>query len=121
MSGGGEQLRGVWVWGLFFASSVFGHVALKRAAGSGDSYDVSRSLGALVSPWGVAALAAWVFSAWAWTLALTKHRLIEANAVSALRMVLCVVVAWVCLGERVGLRELTGTLLVAAGIYLLRG
>ena len=121
MNGGGEQLRGGLVRGFFFASSVVGHVALKRAAGYGESYDVSRSLNALISPWGVAALAAWVLSAWVWTLALTKHRLIEANAVSALRTVLCAVVAWACLGERFGLRELTGTLLVAAGICLLRG
>ena len=117
----GELARGGVAWGVYFAASVFGHVALKRAAGTGDGYDVARSVTALLSPWGIGALVAWALSAWAWTLALTRHSLIEANAVSALRVVLCAVAAGVWLGERLGAREAAGTLLVAAGVWLLRG
>ena len=116
-----EILRGVLAWGMYFAGSVFGHVALKHAAGTGGSYDLGRSFTALVSGWGLAAVAAWMISAWAWTLALTRHSLIEANAVSALRVALCAAAAALWLGERFGPREAAGTLLVAAGVWLLQG
>ncbi|HEX2855005.1 MAG TPA: hypothetical protein VHO24_17355 [Opitutaceae bacterium] len=117
----GEIFRGVLAWGLFFAGSAFGHVALKRATGVGGSYDVARSVEALFSLWGAAALFAWGVSAWAWTLVLTRHSLLEANGTSALRIVACAILAAVWLGEQLGPREVMGTLLVAAGAWLLRG
>jgi uncharacterized membrane protein len=116
-----ELWRGGLAWGVYFAASVFGHVALKRAAGSAGNYDFARSVTALITPWGIGAMIAWALSAWAWSLALTRHALVEANAVSALRVVFCAAVAACWLGERMGLREAAGTLLVAAGIWLLRG
>jgi drug/metabolite transporter (DMT)-like permease len=115
-----EWLCGALAWGGYFAGSVFGHVALKRAAGTAGVYDFTRSFTALGSGWGVAAVVAWTISAWAWTFALTRHRLIEANAISALRIVLCAAAATLWLGERSGWREVAGTLLVAAGVWLLR-
>jgi drug/metabolite transporter (DMT)-like permease len=116
-----EGLSGALAWGGYFAGSVFGHVALKRAAGTGGTYDLARSVTALGSPWGIAAMLAWAVSAWAWTFALTRHRLIDANAISALRVVLGAAAATLWLGERAGSREIAGTLLVAAGVWLLRG
>lgn len=116
-----EGLRGLTAWGIYFAASAFGHVALKRAAGAEGSYDFGRSVTAMFSSWGLAAMFAWALSAWAWTLALTRHRLVEANAVSGLRVALCAVAASVWLGERIGAREIVGTLLVAAGVWFLRG
>lgn len=121
MNSSGEFARGLVAWGLYLAGSVFGHVALKRATGAGGSYDVERSFAALGSAWGIAALLAWMTSAWAWTLALTRHDLIVANAGSALRVVLCTAAAGLWLGERCGGREALGTLLVAAGVWVLRG
>ena len=121
LNAAGEAWRGTAAWGIYFAASVFGHVALKRAAGAGANYDFTRSLTALFSPYGIAALVAWALSAWAWTFALTRHRLIEANAISGLRVALCAVAAAVWLGERMGGREAAGTLLVATGVWLLRG
>ncbi len=116
-----ELWRSGLAWGLYLAASVFGHVALKRAAGSGETYDFGRSVLAFATPAGIAAMVAWAVSAWAWSLALTRHALIEANAVSALRIVLGAAAASLWLGERFGVREAAGTLLVAAGVWLLRG
>ena len=121
MNFSGEFFHGMMAWGLFFVTSAFGHVALKRAAGTGGSYDLGRSVEALFSGWGLAAMIAWAISAWAWTFALTRHRLIDANAVAALRIVACAALAAWWLGERVGPRELVGTALVALGAWLLRG
>lgn len=121
MSATGEWWRGGLAWGLYFAASVFGHVALKRAAGHGESYDFTRSVTAFGSFYGMAALVAWAVSAWAWTLALTRHPLVEANAASALRVVFTALVAALWLDERLGPREVAGTLLVAGGVWLLRG
>ncbi len=121
MSAAGELAYGGLAWGAYFAGSVFGHVALKRAAGDGGSYDLARSFAALGSGWGMAAMVAWTLAAWAWALALTRHRLIDANAMSALRVVFCAAAAGLWLGERFGAREAVGTVLVAAGVWLLRG
>ena len=76
------------VWGLFFATSVFGHVALKRGAGSGGVYDFRTASSVFLSPWGLSALAAWSMSCWLWAVLLTKHSLLTANSVSTLRYVL---------------------------------
>lgn len=121
MSAKAEMACAVIAWTTYLGGSVFGHVALKRAAGATERYDVLRSFGAFASAWGLAALVAWILSAWAWTLVLTRHRLVEANAISAWRVVLCALAAWLCLGERLGPREIAGTALVAAGVWLLRG
>ncbi len=109
------------VWMLFFATSVYGHVALKvavdRVGGEGDGRSV---LSALACFWGWSACVAWGASCLLWTVALSRHRLVQANALSALRYVLVCLAAWALLGERLTWPQVLGMALLTAGVMLVR-
>ena len=109
----------VTVWALFFATTVYGHIALKLAAGSGGSYDGRRALGALMSLRGGTAMLAWMFSGLLWALVLTRHSVLSANTISALRYVLICLAAWLVLHEKLRGLHVIGIVLIAVGIWLL--
>jgi drug/metabolite transporter (DMT)-like permease len=107
------------VWGMFFATTVYGHVALKLAAGDGGTYDFRRALQACTSILGGTALLAWAISSFLWVVVLTKTSVLSANAISSLRYVFLSLATWVFLHENVRSQHGFGMLLVATGIWLL--
>ena len=106
------------VWGLFFATTVYGHVALKRAAGDAAQFEYAKALRTLTNFWGWSALLAWAISGLLWAVVLTKESLLTANSVSSLRYVFVCVAAWIFLREQIQLQHGVGILLVTAGIWL---
>ena len=101
------------LWGLFFLTTVSGHVGLKVAV------DRDPSLWrAAVSPWGLSAFAAWTASSVLWMAVLQRETLLSASSVSSLRYALTVVAADVFLREAVTARAAAGVVLIAIGTYL---
>jgi drug/metabolite transporter (DMT)-like permease len=108
------------IWLLFFATSVYGHVALKVAVDRTVGDEAGRVFAALRNLYGWSACLAWGASCLLWMLALARHRLVFANGVSSLRYVLVGLAAWAVLGERMSWSELLGMALIAAGLLLVR-
>ena len=101
------------LWVGFFASSVYGHAALKLAVGS------RRGLvAAAMSAWGVSAFAAWTLSGILWMAVLEAHPLLRASSISSLRYVFVCASAWMFLGERMGPRDALGVALIALCVSL---
>lgn len=113
-----KQFETAVVWVLFFGSSVFGHVALKRAAGVSTRFDYGRILEMWRDPWTVTAILSWTLSCIIWALLLTRYSMTEAAGHSSLRYVLMVLLAVFWLGEPMSVRQIAGTVLIAAGIWL---
>lgn len=112
-------MRDFLVWALFFGSSIFGHVALKRGTGSSASFDPKAASLVFVSPWGIAAMLSWALSCWLWALLLTRHSLFTANSVSTIRYIGICLFSILFLKEVVGMREILGMLLITGGIFLI--
>jgi drug/metabolite transporter (DMT)-like permease len=108
------------IWLLFFATSVYGHVALKAAVDGAAQDEARRLFSALRGVWGWSACMAWGASLPLWMLALSRHRLVFANGLSSLRYVLIGLAAWAVLGERLTWSQLFGMALIAAGLLLVR-
>lgn len=106
------------VWALFLASSVFGHVALKRASGISAHFDYARVLGMWKDPWAITAVLSWTLSCLLWALLLTRYDVAEAAGHSSLRYVAMLLAAVICLGETLTTRQMTGAALITAGIWL---
>ena len=106
------------VWAFFLGSSVFGHVALKRAAGQADHFDYKRALTMWKEPWALGAMLAWVLSCLLWGLLLTRQGVGQATGTSALRYVLILLAAVLWLGETMNWRQGLGCGLIVAGIWL---
>lgn len=106
-------------WTLFFASSVLGHVALKRGAGTAADYDYLGATKVFFSFWGIMAMLSWGLSCWLWAVLLTKHTLFEANSVSAIRYGLLCLAAYFILKESVTARDIAGMTLIGAGVFLI--
>ena len=102
----------VLVWPLFFATSVYGHVAFKIATRDATVWR------ALLSPWAITATLAWIASALLWVAILARHPLLTANTVSSLSYVLIALAAVVLFGERPTAANTLGVVLVVIGIYL---
>ena len=100
------------VWPLFFATSVYGHVAFKIATRETTIWR------ALLSPWAITATVAWIASALLWVAILARHPLLTANTVSSLSYVLIAVAAVLFFGERPTAASALGVVLVVVGIYL---
>jgi uncharacterized membrane protein len=100
------------VWPLFFATSVYGHVAFKIATGEATGWR------ALLSAWSITAALAWVASALLWVVILARHPLLTANTVSSLSYVLIALAAVLFFGERPTVANALGVVLVVVGIYL---
>lgn len=109
----------IFVWGLFLASSVFGHVALKHAAGASERFDWGRAFLLWKEPWAMGAGISWIVSCFLWGLLLTRFEVGEASGHSALRYVLILAAAWFWLGETVSIRQGIGCALIGVGILLL--
>jgi drug/metabolite transporter (DMT)-like permease len=109
------------LWLLFFATTVYGHVALKFAVDRAEPGDFRRALvAALVDHWGWSACLAWGVSCVLWAAVLSRQTLLQANAVSSLRFVLICLAACVLLGESLNRTQTLGMALIAAGILLVR-
>jgi drug/metabolite transporter (DMT)-like permease len=113
-----SSVRQAALWALFFASSIYGHVALKVAVNRASSGTLGATLRAALGPWGLSAFASWTASGVLWMLVLARRPLMAANSISSLRYALVCASAWVFLGERVAPSQLAGVALIAAGILL---
>jgi uncharacterized membrane protein len=116
----------IWVepsalWALFFLTSVYGHVALKLAVAptAGSAYG-RVILASVTNLWGWSAMLAWGLSCVLWTLTLSRHELMTANAISSLRYLLTCVAAWAFMSEAVGWQRAVGMLLIGIGIVLVK-
>jgi uncharacterized membrane protein len=109
------------LWALFFATSVYGHVALKLAVAPVADGGYGRVLWACVTDfWGWSAVFAWGVSCALWALTLSRHELMTANAISSLRYALTCVAAWAFLSEGIGWQRAAGMLLIGIGIVLVK-
>ena len=106
------------VWAMFFATAVYGHVAMKLATGNAERFEYGKAIRALVSFWGWSAMLAWAVSGVLWAVVLTKESLVGANSISAARYVLICVAAWFFLREEIRFYHGLGILLVTVGIWL---
>jgi drug/metabolite transporter (DMT)-like permease len=107
-------------WALFFATSVYGHVALKvavRRAPTGSTLSVLRSG---FSWWGVTAYAAWGVSCLCWMLVLSRSGLLKASSISSLSYVFICASAILFLGDALTWPRAAGATLIAVGILLIR-
>lgn len=101
------------VWVAFFATSVYGHAALKGAV------DLHRAtLSAVLSFRGISAFIAWMVSGLLWMVVLEKSSLFDASTISSLRYVLICLVAWACFRDPLSVRTVLGAGLVTGGVYL---
>jgi drug/metabolite transporter (DMT)-like permease len=108
------------IWALFFASSAYGHVALKLAVGRADVTYRNALWNAATSLWGWSAVLAWTLSCVLWAMAISRQKLMVASSVSSLSYALLCVAAWAFLGERVTWPQATGVVLIVAGILLVK-
>ncbi len=113
-----NRLETLLIWALFLGSSVFGHVALKRAAGQSDRFDYGRALSMWKEPWAAGAMLAWGASCLLWGLLLTRYGVGQATGTSSLRYVLILFAATLWLGESMDWRQGAGCALIAVGIWL---
>ncbi|MEM7133549.1 MAG: hypothetical protein AAF702_45065 [Chloroflexota bacterium] len=100
------------VWLTYFATHLYGHVALKFASSEVSMWQV------LVSGWGLSAIASWLISGVAWTFVLSKQSLLTANTVSALTYVQIALAALFVFGEDLTVGKFMGILCVCGGIFL---
>lgn len=107
-------------WLIFFATSVYGHVALKVAV---DRTKATSALGvasAAWSWWGISAYVAWGLSCIAWMMVLSGSGLLRASSISAMSYVLICLSAILFLGEPISWTRMTGALLITSGIFLIK-
>jgi uncharacterized membrane protein len=102
-------------WLLFFASSVYGHIAFKFV--STEEHAAFSVWRILFSFWGVTASAAWTLSGLLWLLILSKNPLLTANSISALRYALIALAAVMLFKETLSIEQGVGIVLIMAGIY----
>src|SRR4051812_37517867 len=103
----------VLLWAGFFATSAYGHVALKLAVEA-----KTRLWGAAISPLGLSAYAAWGVSAVLWMALLSRHSLFAANGISAMRYALIAACAPIFLRESLDRQQIAGGVLIALGVWL---
>ncbi len=113
-----KTLESITVWTLFFASSVFGHVALKRAAGVSADFQYSQVVEIWKDPWAILAVMSCVVSSLLWALLLTRFDVAEAAGHSAFRYVLILLLAVFWLGESISTRQVAGAGCITLGIWL---
>jgi drug/metabolite transporter (DMT)-like permease len=117
---GGDRMRDLLnrigptaLWVAFFATSVYGHAALKGAVDTNQGM-----LSAALSFRGISAFASWTLSGILWMFVLEKSSLLDASTISALRYVLITAVAWILFRDPVSLRSAMGVGFVSVGVYL---
>jgi drug/metabolite transporter (DMT)-like permease len=109
-----SQFEQVIIWALFFATSVYGHVAYKLAASEQEQFSLWHTLFGF---WGISAGVAWVVSGVLWVLLLVKSPLLTASSISSLRYGFIVLAAIIWLGERLTWGQSFGVVLIMVGIY----
>lgn len=112
-----NAVQSVTIWILFFATSVYGHVALKLAVGEGESQNAKQLWSSAISFWGWSAWISWAASAVLWMLVVSKHPLLEASSISALRYVLICLAAWFVLRDSISFKEAIGIFCITVGIF----
>lgn len=100
------------IWLIYFATDVYGHIALKMASGSNSLWDV------LFSFWGISAGLAWLVSAVSWMFVLSKQPLLNASTISATTYVLMALAAVIVFKEALTGQHFLGIVCVFLGIYL---
>ncbi|WP_052754393.1 hypothetical protein [Calothrix sp. 336/3] len=113
-----NSLQSVLIWCLFFATSVYGHVALKLAVGESESPNAKHLWLSAISFWGWSAWISWGASAVLWMVVVSKQPLLTASSISALRYVLICLSAWLILRDTISPRELIGVFCITLGIFL---
>ena len=108
-------MRDLFAWTLFFAATVYGHVAMKLAV-DGNVGLVAAAL----STWGLSAVFAWGASSLLWMRVLTKESLFSASSVSSLRYLLLIAAAAAMTRKVPTVPNLVGAALIAVGVYLVR-
>ncbi|CAN5749753.1 hypothetical protein BH09MYX1_BH09MYX1_08030 [soil metagenome] len=108
-------MRDLLTWAAFFATTVYGHVAMKLAVDRN-----SGLLAAACSRWGFSAVLAWGASSLLWMMVLSKESLFRASTISSLRYVLVIGAAWALTRKSPTSQSLVGVLFVALGVYLAR-
>jgi drug/metabolite transporter (DMT)-like permease len=108
------------IWVLFFGTTVYGHVALKVAVDRAGAGGARYPIRAVADLWGWSACLAWGLSCLLWAVALSRHSLTQANALSSLRYVLVYLAAWALLGEGLSWARAVGMALILAGVLLVR-
>ena len=108
------------VWLLFFASSVYGHVALKLATEDDGSEGWERALALALDPWTLSGIASWCLSGVLWMAILDRSPLSEATSISALRYAFVILAAALVLHEALAPRQWVGIGLIAVGIALVK-
>jgi uncharacterized membrane protein len=115
-----RSLGQIAIWAIFFASSVYGHVALKLAV-TGPHANYREALwSAATSFWGWSTVAAWGLSCLMWVLAISNQKLLVAGSISSLSYALICGAAWIFLGERVSVTQCIGIGLIMVGIVLVK-
>lgn len=107
-------------WALYFATSVYGHVALKVAVRGAPEHSTLGVLRSGTSAWGLTAYLAWGVSCACWMLVLARSTLLRANSVSSLGYVFISACAILFLGEAITWSRAVGAGLIALGILLIR-
>ena len=113
-----NDLQAVIIWILFFATTVYGHVALKIGVGDGNVYDIRKAFQIVFTFWGISTLLAWIISAVLWVILLTRHSVISANAISCLRYVLIWIAAFLFVREPMQSRHVIGAVFIVTGIWI---
>ncbi|MDY6897717.1 MAG: hypothetical protein SWZ49_06500 [Cyanobacteriota bacterium] len=113
-----NAIQPILVWCLFFASSVYGHVALKLAVGSEESQTAKSLFSSAISFWGLSAWVSWGASAVLWMVVVSKHPLFEASSISAMRYVVICLTAWLILKDAISVRDAIGIFMITLGIIL---
>ncbi len=119
--GSSMSASGLVSWGLFMATSVYGHVALKLATSESTADSgIRRAWDVATSPWTISGAAAWTISGLLWLLILDRFPLFEAMSISSLRYVLVALAAILILQEAATWTQLAGMILIAGGIFLIK-
>jgi uncharacterized membrane protein len=107
-------------WFMFFATSVYGHLALKLAVNRAHGTAANEILWSGLSWWGASAYAAWGVSCICWMLVISRSDLLRAGSISSLSYVLLCASAVLFLGDAITLPRVVGAGLIAAGILLIK-
>lgn len=103
------------LWGLFFLTTVYGHLGLRVAMKGALSTEYFTRL---INPWGLSSFLAWGVSGILWAVILADRELVSANSVSAFRFVLISIFSCFLLSEKMSLSEVIGAILIVVGIYI---
>ena len=108
-------------WGILMLCETVSQISLKLAGKTTGAFDFSPAAfrHALAAPWLWLAIACYVGTFLAWMTILRRSTLSGAFATSALVFVAVMASSWLVLGEHIGWLQLSGSIIIVAGILLL--